>query len=161
MNQTARRCLAAFAIAVWVAGAPRMAVAEETGPVTGSIANSNPSSGATASVTPAVPAKPGKRESYPFRGVVASVDAGAKTVTLEGRGTRRVIAVTAETRLTRRGEVTTLDDVKPGEKVGGTLKKNAGGREEALLLKVGLRADDEGSDGRKTGSRRGKSKASG
>lgn len=163
MKHAAWSCLAALAVAAWTAGAPLCAVAQNKGPEPGLNDNNNhnpkPATGPTASGSnPA--SKSTKRETYPFRGVVASVDPPAHTVTLEGRNSSRVIAVTPETNLTREGSPTTLEDVKTGERVGGMVKKNPDGREEAVLLRVGLKAKDPGEPGQKVKTKaKSKSKA--
>lgn len=93
--------------------------------------------------TPDPGTKTGKRQTYPFRGKVASIDATARTVTLEGRTSRRVISVNDDTRLTRDGATARLEEIKPGEAVGGTLRKSAEGREIATLIRVGLKPKDK------------------
>ncbi|MDO8348599.1 MAG: hypothetical protein Q7T30_00065 [Planctomycetota bacterium] len=151
MNQTAMRCLTAFVIAAWAASAPlHAAVLQNHGPATGfqpqpqpqlrPAAVPGPIARAEAS-PPKTKPKAGKRQTYPFRGVVAAIDTTAKTVTLEGRTTRRVIAITDETRLVRDGAAAALGDLKSGESIGGTLRKTPDGRELALLIRVGIKPD--------------------
>ncbi len=139
MKQTVWGCLAALGMAACAATAPLPAVAEETGPTSG-ITTTKPAASLP-------PAKPGKRTTYPFRGVIATVDANARTVTLTGRTARRVIAVLPETRFTRDGGPASLDDLKSGEAVGGTLRKTSEGREEALLIRIGARPDTRSTPG--------------
>lgn len=91
--------------------------------------------------TPAGRPKGAKRQTYPFRGKIATVDAATMTVTLEGRTTRRRILVNPDTRLMRDGNPTTLETLKPGETVGGTLRKTPEGQEIATLVRVGARPD--------------------
>jgi hypothetical protein len=82
-----------------------------------------------------------KRDTYPFRGKVASFDAAAQALKLEGKTTQRVVLLTAQTRLTKQGQPAVLEDLKPGEQVGGTLRKSPEGREEALLIRIGPKSE--------------------
>lgn len=157
MNQTASRCLAALLIAAWTAGAPLPAAALNPNPATGSTqtqtltlapqqaqaqAHPTPTPARLAQAeTPPPATKPGKRQTYPFRGKVATIDTTARTVTLEGKTSRRVITVTDDTRLIRDGSATTLDSLKAGEAVGGTLRKSPEGQEVATLIRVGTKPD--------------------
>lgn len=149
MKRNAWSCLAALVLAAWAAGTTAAAVTQETGPTAGITETQPPTDPAPGPVT--APGKSGsaKRETYPFRGVVASVDATARTVTLEGKGSRRVIAILPDTRLIRAGNPATLEDVKAGEKVGGTLRKSGEGREVALLFRVGDKPEETSATGRK------------
>lgn len=157
MKRNAWSCLAALVLAAWAAGTTATAVAQETGPTAGitETQQPNPQAGrpptdpAPGPVTAPGKAGAAKRETYPFRGVVASVDATARTVTLEGKGSRRVIAILPDTRLIRAGNPATLEDVKAGEKVGGTLKKSGEGREVALLFRVGDKPEESSATGKK------------
>jgi hypothetical protein len=85
------------------------------------------------------PAKGNKRDTYPFRGVIASIDTTNRTVTLEGRQTRRVLRVTEVTRFEKEGKPLPFAELKKGEAVGGTLKRIAPGLEEAVLIRVGMK----------------------
>lgn len=84
----------------------------------------------------AAPAKTKPRDSYPFRGRIAALDATAKTLTLEGKGIPRRVQLTDQTRILRDGSAIALQDLKAGEQVGGTLRKSSGGLEEALLVRI-------------------------
>ncbi len=86
-----------------------------------------------------------RRDTYPFRGVVASIDAEARTVTLEGRQNRRVIHLTELTRLEKEGQPAQFADLKAGDRVGGTLRKTGDGREQAVLIRLGLKRPAAGS----------------
>lgn len=138
------RLWAAMILAAWTAIAPQPAGAAQPAPET------SPSSVPVVQSLPAT--KMGKRETYPFRGVVASVDATTKTVTLNGKNTHRVIAVLPETRLLRDGNAFALGDLKSGEAIGGTLRKTGDGREEALLIRIGAKGDGK-TGGKSKGSR--------
>jgi hypothetical protein len=86
-----------------------------------------------------LPPRATRRETYPFRGVIASIDIQAKRLTLEGRQNRRVIQVTDSTRLEKHGQAVVLADLKVGEAVGGTLRKTAAGQEEAVLIRLNVK----------------------
>lgn len=139
MNQKAMLTLAALLLAAFTQTTPLVpsATASDRGPSATLAQTEAPEPGA----------KSAKRQTYPFRGKVASVDTMARTVTLEGRTSRRVIAVTDDTRLTREGAVARLEEIKPGEAVGGTLRKSAEGREIATLIRVGLKPKEKASPG--------------
>ena len=91
-----------------------------------------PAAGAAATAA-ASPAKKGT----PFHGKITSVDAAAKTITLEGKEAQRVVMVTDSTKLKKAGGAATWDDLKVGEEVGGSFKKTDDGKMEALTLRVG------------------------
>lgn len=124
---------AALMAAAWLASTPLFAGVEDKGPETGSNKETPPRS----AVTPAKPTKEKKRETYPFNGVIAEVDVTAKSLTLRGRESKRVILLTEQTRLEKPGGAAVFDDLKLGERIGGTLRKNPAGREEALLVRIG------------------------
>lgn len=92
------------------------------------------------------PSTPKKRDTYPFRGKIAAFDASALTLRLDGKTSKRVVHLTTQTRLTRSGHPALHEDLKPGEEVGGTLRKTPEGREEALLIRIGPKADPTESD---------------
>ncbi|MDP9292262.1 MAG: hypothetical protein M3O82_07860 [Verrucomicrobiota bacterium] len=76
-----------------------------------------------------------------FQGKIASTDATAKTVTLEGK-TSRVLYVTSETKLKKTdGAAATWDDLKMGEQVRGSYVKGDDGKMTASTLKVGPKAE--------------------
>jgi len=85
-----------------------------------------------ASASPATKAKP-----LPFRGKVASVDAGAKTFTVG----KRTIKVTEQTKITKQGAAATMVDVTVGEKVSGSYWKKDDGSLEAKNIKVGAETE--------------------
>lgn len=120
----------------------------------------NPSGIAPSSSTPApkldTTTKGKKRETYPFRGVIASIDATSRTVTLAGKQTKRVIQVTDLTRFERQGQPVLFEQLKEGEAIGGTLKKSSSGQEEALLIRVNMRGEpgDGPEEPKKTGKRK-------
>jgi hypothetical protein len=87
-----------------------------------------------------------RRDTYPFRGVIAEVDAKAGKVELRGRQTRRVLLLTKTTRIEKGGAPALLEDLEPGERVGGTLRRNAQGAEELVLLRVAMAGSEEKPD---------------
>ncbi|MBX3744071.1 MAG: hypothetical protein KF833_02070 [Verrucomicrobiae bacterium] len=116
----------------------------QTGP--GKAATLTPTNSAAAVERPATGTR---RDTYPFRGTIARVDLEERTVILEGRQARRVIRVLETTRLEREGRPMTLETLKQGERVGGTLRRNAAGQEEATLVRVvATRVEEEGRAGR-------------
>ncbi len=106
----------------------------------------SPGTNAKSAATPSAAdnaSKPSKRQTYPFRGVIGTFDSETRLLTLEGKQGKRVIRITDTTRLERQGRPGTADDLKRGEKVGGTLKRNPQGEEEALLVRVAPKPGSE------------------
>src|SRR5688572_23599354 len=81
-----------------------------------------------------------KRSTYPFYGTLDSVDPKGKTITLRGKKKNRVIVYTSESRVFKNGVSATLADIAPGERVSGSVHKNAEGKEEALSVRFGAKA---------------------
>lgn len=77
-----------------------------------------------------------KRSTYPFHGNLDSVDKNEKNLTLRGKKKNRVILLTSETRIQRDGVKAKLEDAKPGERVSGSVRKNAEGKEEAVTVNL-------------------------
>ena len=75
----------------------------------------------------------------PYRGDIASMDAGAKTFTLKGKIKDRVFAVTPATRLLKDGNPGNWEDLKVGEAVRGSAIKKDDGRYEAMSVKLGAK----------------------
>jgi hypothetical protein len=125
--------LVALLAAAWTMATPLQATAAQEGPGSpGVTENPNPQP-----VTPAdTPAPRPKRETYPFRGTVGSVDPAAMTLVLEGKQSKRIVQLTARTRIEKDGATTPLESVKAGDVVGGTLRKTPEGREEAILVRT-------------------------
>lgn len=140
--------LAALLAAAWTMAAPHPAVAAPEGP--GSPGETIGSTPTPTSVRPAASdaaapndpasARP-KRDTYPFRGIVASVDPSAMTLILEGKQAKRVIRVLPQTRIEKDGSPLPLEALKAGESVGGTLRRTPEGREEALLIRIGSKPE--------------------
>ena len=79
--------------------------------------------------------KDSKRNSYPFHGTLGAIDSSGTSLTLEGKKKPRVIAITAETRIFRDGAKAKLKDGVAGERVTGTVRRNAAGQEEAVTVR--------------------------
>lgn len=146
--------------AAWTLAAPLCVWAAEEGPATpGGTPNATPQPAVTTPV--ASPNPRPKRETYPFRGTVGSVDPAAMTLVLEGRQSRRVVQLTPRTRIEKDGAPATVEAVKTGDAVGGTLRKTAEGKEEALLVRVGPKPESSGSEADSKPKRSGSKDASG
>ena len=92
---------------------------------------------AQAADAPATPPKTEKKaRALPFTGKVGAVDKVAKTVTLEGKEKARVFQITSDTRIRKDKKPATLDDVMPGDRVGGSERASADGKMEVLTLNV-------------------------
>ncbi len=137
MTQSIPCWLAILAVAASITGTPIQTGAAETEPGKASITP-------TEKPVPERPASPvprTKRDTYPFRGRVASFDAETLTLRLEGKVTPRVVHLSPRTRLVKQGQPAIAGDLKAGEEVGGTLRKGEEGREEALLIRIGPKGD--------------------
>ena len=101
-------------------------------------ANASQKATANAKTEPASESpKQTKRNSYPFHGTLASVDSSGKSLSLAGKQKARVILITSETRFFRDGAKVKISDAIAGERVTGTVRKNAAGQEEALTVRYG------------------------
>lgn len=137
MNQSKTYWLTALAVAAMLTGTSLPMRAADSGPEKASTTPTEKVTRERGSGTNSG----AKRDTYPFRGKVASFDAAAQALRLEGKTTQRVVLLTPQTRLTKQGQPALLDDLKPGEQVGGTLRKSPEGREEALLIRIGPKSD--------------------
>ena len=81
-----------------------------------------------------------KAPTYPFYGTLDAVDAKEKSITLRGKKKNRVILFTSETRFSKDGASASLTDGVPGERVSGSVRKNAFGKEEAVTIRFGAKA---------------------
>ncbi len=73
----------------------------------------------------------------PFQGKIHAVDKAAQTVTLEGKERKRIIHLTAQTRIAKAGQPASLEDAAVGEEVAGQTIRTSDGREEAVSLRLG------------------------
>lgn len=90
---------------------------------------------------PAAAAKKASGSTYPFRGTVEAVNATARTITLEGKKSERVLHVTAETTLEKDGKPAKLEEVAPGDYAKGLLTKPDGNRELVVKATLGPKPD--------------------
>ena len=130
MKSNAARWLAALVAAAACTIVLPSLQAEESGPA-------RAESATPTATTPSVKSERAKRDTYPFRGVIASFDSEARLLKLEGREKSRAVHLTDRTRLNRDGQTVLLADLKPGETVGGALRRTADGREEAVMIRIG------------------------
>ncbi|MBL9126860.1 MAG: hypothetical protein JNL97_04400 [Verrucomicrobiales bacterium] len=145
------RWLATLKLAAVILGAPLLAATAAPGPdKADTTVTSTPGTAAAAPSTVDKPApartpppSTGKRETYPFRGKVASFDTTLRALKLEGKTSSRMVQLTAQTRLTKQGQPAKMEDLKAGEEVGGTLRKTPEGREEAVLIRIGPKTPTE------------------
>jgi hypothetical protein len=72
---------------------------------------------------------------YPFRGEVVAVDKAAKTVKVD----KRVLQVTATTRIQKHGKPATLDDAVVGEPVRGSIRESEDGKLNLVSISFGQR----------------------
>ena len=82
-----------------------------------------------------------KRDTYPFGGKIGKVDAAAKSFTLATKTNRTLLTSETTTYTKGAGQPATFADLKEGEAVGGTAKKNKDGKEEAVAVHIGPKAD--------------------
>jgi hypothetical protein len=73
----------------------------------------------------------------PFRGKIASVDATAKTFSLAGKDSTRVIKITDQTRIMKQGAEATMSDLSADAEVRGSYWKKEDGSLEARNVKIG------------------------
>jgi hypothetical protein len=103
----------------------------------------SPSPDADSSAAETSVAGVGKMRATPFRGMIASVDDKAKTFTIAGKDTSRVLKVTDKTIITKAGQPATLKDVVANEEVRGSYYKMPDGSMEAKFVKLGPLTDAE------------------
>lgn len=97
-----------------------------------------PSATPAASASPMAKTATGKaNRSVPFRGKIASVDAKAKTFTVAGKETSRVVKITDQTAITKQGVAATMKDVVANEEVRGLYWKKEDGSLEAKSIRLG------------------------
>ena len=78
------------------------------------------------------PAKKNLNRAYPFRGRLKTIDTTAKTISL---GTE-TIQITSETIITKAGKPATLADAVVGDLVGGSYRKDAEGKSNAISVRI-------------------------
>jgi hypothetical protein len=78
-----------------------------------------------------------KARSNPYHGKVASVDASAKTFSIAGKESTRVIKITDQSTITKQGVAATMKDIVADEEVRGSYWKKEDGSLEARTVKLG------------------------
>jgi len=116
-------------------------------------ASPTPSPAATAATSPTAKTKPTPaasvspavkmERSIPFHGVIASVDARAKTFTIAGKEKSRVFKITDKTVVSKAGMTATMKDVVANEEVRGSYWKRTDGTLETRSVKLGPLTDKE------------------
>ena len=100
-------------------------------------AKGSPSPEAETSAASRAEASPAKMRATAFKGMIASVDDVAKTFTIAGKDTSRVLKVTDKTIITKGGQPATMKEVVANEEVRGSYYKMPDGSMEAKVLKLG------------------------
>ena len=83
----------------------------------------SPSPEAESSAALSAEASPAKMRATAFKGMIASVDDIAKTFTIAGKDTSRVLKVTDKTIITKGGQPATMKEVVANEEVRGSYYK--------------------------------------
>jgi len=86
-------------------------------------AKGSPSAEAESSAASSVGASPAKMHAMAFKGMIASVDDKAKTFTIAGKDTSRVLKITEKTIITKGGQPATMKEVVANEEVRGSYYK--------------------------------------
>jgi len=85
----------------------------------------------------------GKMRATSFRGMIASVDEKAKTFTIAGKDSARVLKISDKTIITKAGQPATMKDVVANEEVRGSYYKTPDGSMEAKFVKLGPLSEAE------------------
>ena len=80
-----------------------------------------------------------KEKFRPFRGTIKSVDATAKSITLDGEKAQ-TFAVASDAKLTKEGKPATFADLAIGDAVGGRAKETGEGKWTAVTINAGKKA---------------------
>jgi hypothetical protein len=107
----------------------------------GSPAPDAESSAASTAETSATAA--GKTRATAFKGMISSVDGKAKTFTIAGKDTSRVLKITEKTIITKAGQPATMKEVVANEEVRGSYYKMPDGSMEAKVVKLGPLTEEE------------------
>jgi hypothetical protein len=91
----------------------------------------------TASPAESAAAMAKKPRPIPYHGKVASVDAGAKTFSLAGKESTRMIKITDQSTITKQGVAAAMADIVADEEVRGSYWKKEDGSLEARTVKLG------------------------
>jgi hypothetical protein len=88
----------------------------------------------------ATPAAP-KVKAAAFRGTLGAVDKAAMMITVENKnGTKRMFAVTSDTKIMKGSAPATLDDATVGDAVSGSYTKTDDGKMVAKTLRFGAKS---------------------
>jgi hypothetical protein len=120
-------------------------------PAFGKRAAASPSPAASAAASPAATSAKGGR-AFPFHGMVASVDARAKTFTINGKKGSRIFKISDQSAITKTGAPATMKDIVENEEIRGSYWKEADGSLVAKSVKLGPLTEQEkaAEDARKT-----------
>src|SRR5205807_9004243 len=100
-------------------------------------AKGSPSPEVESSATARADASPAKLRATALKGMIASVDDIAKTFTIAGKDTSRVLKITDKTIITRGGQPATMKEVVSNEEVRGSYYKMPDGSMEAKIVNLG------------------------
>jgi hypothetical protein len=86
---------------------------------------------------PATKKEKAKSNTYPLWGEVVAIT--SQTLTIKGGQGKgdRMFTISAETKIHNDGKPATLEDIKVGRKVGGSVQKSADGSSKMLTINVG------------------------
>ncbi|MDQ6632358.1 MAG: hypothetical protein M3Y82_11500, partial [Verrucomicrobiota bacterium] len=73
----------------------------------------------------------------PFGGKVKEMDAATKTITLEGKKSKRTFQVVSSTIIKKGGKPATLEDLKVGDEVNGYIREMADQTIQLVSLRIG------------------------
>lgn len=91
-------------------------------------------SGSTEATAPAA-----KKRKLPFHGKVAAVEAKAMTIKVG----KMILHITPETKITKDGKPAIFADISVGEVVHGSYKKDAEGKLNATLIRIGPKTENK------------------
>jgi hypothetical protein len=100
-------------------------------------AKGSPSPEVDSSAASSAEASPARMRPTAFKGIIASVDDRAKTFTIAGKDTSRVLKITDKTIITKSGQPATMREVVANAEVRGSYYKMPDGSMEAKVLKLG------------------------
>src|SRR5919109_3835877 len=106
----------------------------------------SPSPGTQSSAASSAEASPAKMRATPFKGMIASVDDKAKTFTIAGKDSSRVLKISDKTIITKGGQPATMKEVVANAEVRGSYYKMPDGSMEAKLVKLGPLTEAEKSE---------------
>src|SRR6476469_7586748 len=106
-------------------------------------AKGSPSPETESSAALGAEASPAKMHATAFKGMIASVDDTAKTFTIAGKDTSRVLKITDKTIITKGGQPATMKEVVANEEVRGSYYKMPDGSMEAKMVKLGPLSEEE------------------